>query len=155
MGLRDFFGFRREAKQEELKVPESQLVRLDNAAQFLAEARCCLNSADGPEFVSGVRAAFIPLQQFVKIQTGEEAEFGDTLHEFARLTRNNPDGRLSPLLALASKMKRAPASGVRFIVADLILAYARVGVFPQGSPAELVVLQAESLAVLKIASQYG
>ena len=128
---------------------------LSNAERFLKEARSNLNDIDGPEFVNGMRAAFWPLQNAVINEVGKELGYGDTLQEFAKFTRDAPEPRLAALVELASKMKPAPASGVRFVVAQLILAYAFVGINPGGTLLELMQLEAEALAIIEAGAKYG
>jgi hypothetical protein len=134
---------------------KTPVLSLDNADKFLKEAQNCLNDTDGPEFVKGMKAAFFPLQSFVASRIGKTLEYGDTLDQFAKLTRDNCEPRLASLIDLASKMKSAPACGVRFVVAELILAYAFAGINPGGNLLQLVELKAEALAILEAGSKYG
>lgn len=155
MGISDFFGFAKKDKVQESELNEPPLLSLLTAAQFLKEAHACLNPKDGPEFIAGIRGGFIPLQQRVMAHLGKETGYGDTLQEFARLTRDDPERYLKTLQTLASQMRHAPACGVRFLIADLILAYARVGAYPHGSIESLLKLQEVSLAILEAGSAYG
>jgi hypothetical protein len=145
MNVSKLFNFRQNAP----------ILDLDNANKFLKEARDCLNDTDGPEFVNGMRTAFWPLQECVTNETGKVVEYGDTLQEFARLTRDKPEPRLAALIELASKMKPAPAHGVRFVIAELILAYAFAGINPGGTLFKLMDLKAEALAILEVGAKYG
>jgi len=134
---------------------ETPLLNLNNARKFLAAARDCLNVRDGSEFINGIRAAFLPMRDCISNETGEVLEYGDTLREYARLTRDKPEQKLAGLVELASKMNNAPACGVRFVIAELILAYGSAGVNPGGSPMELMQLAEEALEILEAGSKYG
>jgi hypothetical protein len=155
MGLRDFLGIAKKDKNSGIQSTETPILTLLNATQFLSDAESCLNPKDGPEFVAGMRAAFIPLKQSVFDKLGKETEYGDTLQEYAMMTRDDAESKLKIFQTLASQMKHAPACGVKFVMADLILAYARVGVYPQGSIQSLIKLQEISLAILEEGARYG
>lgn len=154
MNLRSFFNFGRKTPQLKSEV-ELPLLNLNHVRQFLESARGCLNARDGFEFVGGIRAAFYPLQEYVSNETGKILEYGDVLQEFARLTRDRSESKLAALMSLASAMKYAPACGVRFVVAQLILAYGFAGINPGGSMVEFVCLNDEAVEILEAGSKYG
>lgn len=155
MNLGKLFSFGQKAREMERTTELSPLLSLGTAENFMKDAGACLNDRDGSEFVNGMRAAFLPLQGRVLNEIGKETEYGDTLQEFAKLTRDNPEPNLEALMLLASRMKHAPACGVRFVIAELILAYGSVGVYPNGSIGELLRLKEESLEILEAGSKYG
>jgi hypothetical protein len=134
---------------------ETPILSLKNAHTFFESARGCLNVQDGPEFVNGIRAAFMPLHDCISNETGKELQYGDVLREYARLTRNKPEPQLAALVELASGMKQASACGVRFLAAELILAYGLIGINPGGSPMELMRLKEEAIEILEAGSIFG
>jgi hypothetical protein len=154
MNADSLFNFGRKTPEKESTI-QTPVLSLNNARKFLADARGCLNVRDGCEFVNGIRAAFMPLSDCVSNKTGKVLEYGDTLRAYARLTRDKPEARLAPLVELASKMRYASACGVRFIVAELILAYGFAGVNPGGPLMELTRLANEAVDILEIGSKFG
>jgi hypothetical protein len=141
------------------KTNEYATYNLTAVEGFFLESKQYLNPKDGPDFVSGIRGAYIPVSTAVARAVGRQLEYGDTLRKYCELTANNPDELIRALMKLSSAMKPAPASGVRFLVGQLILHYYAVGAFKEDSLFNSVVKQLtlteEGIIILKAFSQYG
>jgi len=149
-----------ERHKKATKCPTESPLHLNysNVEKFLADARACLNDRDGPEFVAGIRLAFSPISTAVNQNRATVLGYGDTILEYAKVTKDNPEARLEALISLASITKHIPGCGMRFVVAELILAYGSEGKFPKGSFADVMMenvrLTAESLVILEACSKY-
>ncbi|GJQ58445.1 MAG: hypothetical protein D8M57_14550 [Candidatus Scalindua sp. AMX11] len=151
---------KRHQKFRKDETTEHSNYNLSVVEEFFSEAKKCLNPKDGPEFVSGTRAAYFPIDTAVAEAVGEHLEYGDTLLKYAELTADNPHKRIKSLLDLASVMKFAPACGFRFLVGQLILQYYSFGALREGKLSQFessmlqISLNEECLNILESASQY-
>ena len=155
MHLAKLFDFGAPAERKAPPQDTSDVLRLATAERFLTEARGCLNENTGREFVAGVRAAFMPIADAVARATGKSLSYGDVLQQYARLTRGNAVSVLGCVINLATGLKPAPAAGVRFVAAQLILAYGLRGIALQGALPDLMRLQCEAIEILEAGSKYG
>lgn len=141
------------------KTNEYPAYNLNAVEDFFLQSKQYLNPKDGPDFVSGIRGAYIPVSTAVAQAVGRELEYGDTLRKYCEITASNPDERITALMKLSSTMKPAPASGVRFLVGQLILHYYSVGALKGESLFDGVMKQMtlteEGINILKAFSQYG
>jgi hypothetical protein len=135
-------------------------ISIESAAKFIEAASSCLNDKDGPEFVAGIQAAFMPLHSAVMKAAGEDLGYGDVIHKYAILNRNNPKTGIHALLQLADAMYAAPACGVRFVVGHLMLTYMGQGAVRSDRPVvqtmPLVFMHTEkAVEILRIAQKWA
>ena len=126
------------------------------ASSCIDEAATCLNKQDGGEFLQGLIAGHMPIAQSV----GGHLQYFDALVEYAKQTQDDPEGRLTTLIELAEGMNRAPRCGLRFLTAQLILAYGCVYKYPPDETlANNIVrhtgLMAEASTLLELFSEYA
>jgi len=139
----------------------STLVDLNIASEIMKDAEACMTEQNGPQFDNGIAMIYSAIKKCVVDATGKNVGFGDTIHEYALLTRHNPDHVLRPSLEVAGRIegKIHPFfCGSRFVVGYLIAEYVSVGVMPSsGGPLSHVIntqimIMAQTNAILEIRS---
>lgn len=138
---------------------EYTVYNLNAVEDFFLHSKKHLNPKDGPDFVSGIRGAYVPISNAVSKAVGRELEYGDTLRKYCEITANNPEERIKILMNFAAAMKPVPASGVRFLVGQLILHYYSLGALREEAHGESLLKQAalteDGVSILNAFSKYG
>lgn len=127
--------------------PKIYSLTYDDVDRFLSHASDCINQGQVSFFTEGMQAAYSPIKQAVNENLG----FGDTIHQYAQLTKEDPDKRLEALLPLKFKSTEVEA-GFFFVVAYLALDYASMGIFPakgEQSILRSLELNAKAIATLE------
>jgi hypothetical protein len=124
--------------------PQIHSLTYDDVESFLEDAQSHLTKEHMPMFTQGIMAAYYPIKQAVN----NDAGFGDTIHQYVQLTKQNPDSRLKALLPLRFK-EAAVEAGFFYVVALLALDYGSVGIFPavQDNKTIMRMIELNSLAV--------
>ena len=133
----------------------ADLFNYDFVRKSIDDAVTCCNDREGPEFIQGIVCGHMPIAHAV----GGNLPYFDALVEYARLTQDDPESRLRVLNKLVMS-ERATACGLKFLMAQLVLAYGFNNKYPAGESFATNVmrhtgLMEEANALLEAFSKYS
>ncbi len=117
----DYWSWRRKSKESPAHLFDYNFVALS-----IDEATICCNDREGAEFIQGILIGHTPISHAI----GGNIQYFDTLVEYAKVTQDDPEFRLQTLNDIAQKLLHAPRCGLKFLMAQLVLAYGCVGKYP-------------------------
>ena len=150
----------RATPKAEAQAGDAKMITIEKATKFMEDAESCLNDKDGPEFVAGIRIAYMPLHDAATKAVQRDLGYGDVLRQYAQMHRSHPEQAIAALLDLASRLKPPPAFGVRFVAGQLMLEYIGQGAVRYQQPmiktmTEQIACSERALRILRTSQRWS